>query len=68
MIAPNGARKQKKDVPNIPLSMDELVSEAINCELAGAHGIHLHMRDAKYNHSLDHDSYDRCIKKTPIAN
>ena len=56
-VAPNGARRQRKDHPGIPLSADELAYEAARCRDAGAAMIHLHVRDAKGGHLLDADAY-----------
>jgi uncharacterized protein (DUF849 family) len=53
MVAPNGARKQKKDVPGLPLSADEILTCVIECRQAGADGFHLHVREDNGEHSLD---------------
>ena len=47
MVAPNGARKTKKDHPNLPISISEIVKEAVNCFNEGANAIHAHVRDKK---------------------
>ena len=46
MVAPNGARKVKKDHPEVPLTIKETVEVAKNCFEAGAKAIHLHVRNA----------------------
>ncbi len=56
-VAPNGARKTKKDHPAIPISPEELAVEARNCLDAGAAMIHLHVRDDDDGHSLDVGRY-----------
>ena len=45
MVAPNGARKVKKDHPEVPLTIQETVEVARNCYEAGAGAIHLHVRN-----------------------
>lgn len=53
MVAPTGARLGKADHPALPLSLDEIAATARACQDAGAHGFHLHIRDADGAHSLD---------------
>ncbi|MGR5238888.1 3-keto-5-aminohexanoate cleavage protein [Vibrio alfacsensis] len=53
IVAPNGARKTKQEHPNLPMTSEEMVTEAIACQSAGAAMIHLHARDAEGNHSLE---------------
>ena len=55
MVAPNGARKVKKDHPEVPLTIQETVEVAKNCFKAGAGAIHLHVRNEKGEHVLDAD-------------
>ena len=45
MVAPNGARKVKKDHPAVPLTISETVETSKSCYIAGAGAIHLHVRD-----------------------
>jgi uncharacterized protein (DUF849 family) len=40
-------------VPNLPVTLDELVSTARNCERVGAAMIHVHIRDADTTPTLD---------------
>lgn len=61
MVAPNGARRTKADHPALPLHLDELVQTAIDCHRAGATGMHLHVRDAAGNHSLDVGLYREAL-------
>lgn len=61
MCAPNGARRSKKDHPNIPISPDELADCAEEILAAGASILHLHVRDKKGGHSLDADRYRAAI-------
>jgi 3-keto-5-aminohexanoate cleavage enzyme len=57
MVAPNGARKQKRDVPQLPVSVDELVKCVLDCSQRGADGFHLHIRGPAGEHSLDEARY-----------
>ncbi len=60
-VAPNGARRTKRDHPAIPIGADELGREAARCREAGAAMIHLHVRDADGGHVLDADGYRDAI-------
>ena len=51
-VAPNGARKTKRDHPALPITPDELARCAADCRKAGAAMIHLHVRDDAEKHSL----------------
>ncbi len=62
-VAPNGARKSKKEFPNLPITPQELAFEAQACYQAGARLFHLHVRDDKGGHSLDPDRYREAIKE-----
>ena len=66
MVAPNGARKSKKDHPNLPITISEIVEEAKNCFQKGANAIHAHVRDQEGNHSLDIGLYKELIKELKI--
>ncbi len=63
MVAPNGARKVKKDHPEIPLTIKETVEVAKNCFEAGAKAIHLHVRNDKGEHVLDAGLYKEALKE-----
>jgi uncharacterized protein (DUF849 family) len=52
-VAPTGAESAKADVPALPCTLDELVTTARQCELAGAAVIHLHVRDDEAQPTLD---------------
>ena len=60
-VAPNGARKTKKDHPALPIEPRELAIEAASCVEMGAAMIHLHVRDASGGHSLDAGGYKAAI-------
>ncbi|MBO6581160.1 MAG: 3-keto-5-aminohexanoate cleavage protein [Thalassospira sp.] len=55
--APNGARKTKADLPNIPITPAEVARTALECKAAGASMMHLHVRDEDQKHSLDVGRY-----------
>jgi len=56
-VAPNGAYKQIADHPAVPVTADALAQTAKQCLDAGATMLHLHIRDARGQHSLDVDGY-----------
>ena len=60
-VAPNGARKTKKDHPSIPIEPRELAIEAAAGVETGAAMIHLHVRNASGGHSLDACGYQTAI-------
>jgi len=61
MCAPNGARKNKTDHPELPLSDNELADCAESILREGASIIHLHVRDENDAHTLDTDRYRNAI-------
>lgn len=56
-VAPNGARKTKKDHPALPILPHELAEDAFKCMNAGAGMIHLHVRDESGAHTIDVERY-----------
>ena len=52
-VAPTGAESEKEVVPALPVTLDELVATAIQCEQAGAAVIHVHIRDDQAKPTLD---------------
>lgn len=44
-VAPTGAEAVKAEVPALPVTLDELVATAKDCQAAGAGIIHVHIRD-----------------------
>jgi 3-keto-5-aminohexanoate cleavage enzyme len=52
-VAPTGAEVAKSDVPALPVTLDELVATAKECEALGASVIHVHIRDADARPTLD---------------
>ncbi len=52
-VAPTGAEIAKADVPALPVTLDELVETAKECETAGAAVVHVHIRDDDARPTLD---------------
>ncbi len=52
-VAPTGAESAKAHVPNLPVTLDELLETAQACEAAGAAVIHVHIRDSEARPTLD---------------
>jgi 3-keto-5-aminohexanoate cleavage enzyme len=52
-VAPTGAENSKAAVPALPVTLDELVSTAKECEALGAAIIHVHIRDGAGEPTLD---------------
>ncbi len=52
-VAPTGAETSKADCPQLPTTLEELVTTAQACEAAGAAMIHVHVRDAEHRPTLD---------------
>ncbi len=52
-VAPTGAESDQAAVPALPVTLDELVATAIQCQAAGAAVIHVHIRDAQARPTLD---------------
>ena len=67
MVAPNGARKTKKDHPALPVQLDEIVKTAAACHLAGADAAHLHVRDSRGEHTLDAGLYRELLREMSVC-
>ncbi len=52
-VAPTGAEVAKAEVPALPVTLDELVATAKECESVGASVIHVHIRDDEAKPTLD---------------
>jgi 3-keto-5-aminohexanoate cleavage enzyme len=52
-VAPTGAEVDKTEVPALPVTLDELVASAVECERAGASVVHVHIRDEDAGPTLD---------------
>lgn len=52
-VAPTGAESSKSDVPALPVTLAELVGTARECEALGAAVVHVHIRGADTEPTLD---------------
>jgi uncharacterized protein (DUF849 family) len=52
-VAPTGAEADKSTVPSLPVTLDELVGTAKECQAAGAAVIHVHIRDGAARPTLE---------------
>jgi uncharacterized protein (DUF849 family) len=62
MCAPNGARRQMADHPEIPLTVEEIANQSCDLVAAGVSVLHLHVRDAAGRHTLDPAVYRDAIE------
>jgi len=60
-VAPTGARRDKHDHPNLPMTPGEIAAAARASLAVGAAMIHLHVRDSAGRHTLDVDAYRTAI-------
>jgi 3-keto-5-aminohexanoate cleavage enzyme len=67
MVAPNGARRGKRDHPALPVTIPETVAAARACHVAGAGALHAHVRDADGAHVLDAGLYAELIAEMAQA-
>lgn len=66
-VAPNGARRTKKDHAALPMTSAELAREAAACADAGASVIHLHVRNDEGSHSLDVNRYRAAMDSVRLS-
>jgi 3-keto-5-aminohexanoate cleavage enzyme len=59
MVALNGARKGRAEHENLPITQEDIASAAADLANAGAHAIHMHVRDDAGAHSLDARRYSQ---------
>ena len=52
-VAPTGAESAKADVPALPVTVEEVVAAARDCEAVGAAVVHLHVRGTDTRPTLD---------------
>ena len=52
-VAPTGAESAKADVPALPVSVEEVVATARDCQGVGASVVHLHIRDTETRPTLE---------------
>ena len=62
----NGART-KSDHPAVPLSLEELIRDAVACVAAGARAVHLHPRDAAGLETLEPAIVDEVVTRVREA-
>lgn len=67
MSAPNGARRQKSDHPELPITPEDMAICAEQILSAGASILHLHVRDSDGGHSLDVERYRASISAVKDA-
>jgi len=61
MVAPNGARKTRRDHAALPVSIVDTVAEAAQCHAAGASALHAHVRGQNDEHVLDAGLYHELL-------
>ncbi len=61
MAAINGARRTKSDHRALPMTIEEIATEAKTVHQIGAQALHLHVRDADGRHTLDAGLYREAI-------
>ncbi len=61
-VACTGAWPQKSDTPYIPLTPREEADEIVRCCEAGASIAHIHVRDDKYQASMDFDKFAETVR------
>jgi 3-keto-5-aminohexanoate cleavage enzyme len=61
-VAPTGAETAKARCPALPTTMEELAETATACERVGAAMIHLHIRDADHQPTLDVGRLSEAVK------
>ena len=66
-VAPNGARRTRKDHPRLPMTASEIARDAAEALEAGAAMIHLHVRDADGAHTLDAELYRDAVEAVRAA-
>lgn len=59
--APNGAYRTRADHPALPVTVADIVADAVACRRSGAAMLHLHVRDDRDRHVLDAGTYQRAI-------
>ena len=64
MVAPNGARKTRRDHAALPVSIEDTVAEATLCQAAGASALHAHVRGKNDEHVLDAGRYRELLAET----
>lgn len=52
-VAPTGSIPKKEHTPHVPVTTEEIVTDALGCEQSGASILHIHTRDEQENPSDD---------------
>lgn len=60
-VALTGAVPSKSDNPNVPITPDEIIEDALDCAEAGAACVHLHVRDESGAPTHSRDLYEYVI-------
>ncbi|MFA6223409.1 MAG: 3-keto-5-aminohexanoate cleavage protein [Desulfomonilaceae bacterium] len=60
-VAPTGSMPRKSHTPHVPITTDEIVTDALLCEEAGASVLHIHTRDEEQNPSDDPDRFAQVV-------
>jgi len=68
--AMTGMVPTKKDNPHVPVSVDQIIDDAINCYKAGASIVHVHARDSEQKPTYKKEIYAKIIEgiKSQCAN
>ncbi len=66
MVAPNGATRNKADHPALPITIAEIIETARACHVAGADGLHAHVRDELGQHVLDAGLYRELLDEMAL--
>ncbi len=67
IVAPNGARRNKKDHAHLPITAQQVAADTLLSYQAGATMVHAHARKADASHSLEIDDNHRlydCLRET----
>ncbi|MFJ6569246.1 3-keto-5-aminohexanoate cleavage protein [Streptomyces sp. NPDC091292] len=63
VAAVNGGAQQSRDGAIVPVTLDEIIEEAVRCEAAGATVLHFHGRDAEGRNTGDPAVYNEIIRR-----
>lgn len=61
-VAPTGSVPTKAQTPHVPVTTEEIVSDALACEQSGASILHIHTRDEKEQPSDDPIRFEEVIR------
>jgi len=60
-LCPTGMENTRKNNPNIPITPEEIIKDALECSKLGASIIHIHARDADGSPTWDKDVFAKII-------